>query len=107
MNDLEAVKCLSALAQISRLQLYRLLIEAGPSGLTPGVMVEKLAIAPTVLSFHLKELTTAGLIFFQREGRYLIYRASFDHMNALLNFLSSNCCQGEPCLDIEKLSCKK
>lgn len=101
MNDLEAVQSLSALAQLSRLQVFRLLIEAGTEGLNPGTLCEKLSIAPTALSFHLKELSTAGLVRAQREGRYLKYRACFAHMNDLLVFLTANCCQGEPCLVVD------
>ena len=70
---------------------------AGPDGLTPGVMAEKLGVAPSALSFHLKELAHSGLVSSQARGRNLIYRASFEHMNALLGYLTEHCCQGEPC----------
>ena len=98
MNDAEVVKALGALAQESRLRLFRLLVVAGRAGATPGQMGEALGIAPTSISFHMKELLNAGLVSQQREGRHLIYRAQVDSMNALLGFLTSNCCGGEPCL---------
>jgi DNA-binding transcriptional ArsR family regulator len=98
MNDTEVVKALGALAQESRLRLFRLLVVAGRAGATPGQMEEALGIAPTSISFHMKELLNAGLVSQQRDGRHLIYRAQVDAMNALLGFLTANCCGGEPCL---------
>lgn len=70
---------------------------AGPQGMTPSTMAEGLQIAPATLSFHLKELLSAGLVTQRREGRHLIYRAEFEHMNALLGFLTANCCAGGTC----------
>ena len=70
---------------------------AGPDGLTPGAMSDALALPATSLSFHLKELTHAGLASQERQGRNLIYRAAFDKMNGLLAYLTDNCCQGEAC----------
>lgn len=99
MTDLEAVKALAALAQESRLRAFRMLVVAGPQGATPGEMAQALCISPTSLSFHLKELTHAGLITQERDGRNLVYRPRIDAMNQLLGFLTANCCQGEPCLD--------
>ncbi len=99
MTDAEVVKALGALAQESRLRLFRLLVVAGHAGATPTRMGEALGIAPTSISFHMKELLSAGLVSQQREGRHLIYRAQIDSMNALLGFLTANCCGGEPCLD--------
>lgn len=99
MNDAEVVKALAALAQQSRLRLFRLLVVAGRAGATPGQMGEALGIAPTSISFHMKELLNAGLVSQQREGRHLIYRAQIDAMNELLGFLTANCCGGEPCLN--------
>ena len=99
MTDSEAVQALAALAQESRLRAFRLLVVAGPRGTTPGQMAEALGVSPTSLSFHLKELLSAGLITQEREGRNLIYRPHIDAMNRLLGFLTANCCQGEPCLD--------
>jgi ArsR family transcriptional regulator len=92
-----AVKALAALAQAQRLRAFRALVIAGPQGLTPGAMAEQLAIAPNALSFHLKELSNAGLASSEPRGRNLIYRASFVHMNALLDYLTEHCCQGEGC----------
>ena len=99
MNDTEVVKALAALAQESRLRLFRLLVVAGPEGATPSRMGEALGIAPTSISFHMKELLNAGLVSQARDGRHIIYRAQVDSMNALLGFLTANCCGGEPCLN--------
>ncbi|MDF2465494.1 MAG: transcriptional regulator, ArsR family [Ramlibacter sp.] len=92
-----AIKALAALAQVQRLRAFRSLIAAGPEGLTPGAMAEQLGIAPSGLSFHLKELSHAGLVSAEARGRNLIYRANFDRMNGLLAYLTEHCCQGEPC----------
>lgn len=99
MNDAEVVKALAALAQESRLRLFRLLVVAGREGATPTRMGEALGIAPTSISFHMKELLNAGLVSQQRDGRHIIYRAQIDSMNELLGFLTANCCGGEPCLN--------
>ena len=92
-----AVKSLAALAQPQRLRAFRALVVAGPDGLTPGVLAEQLGIAPSALSFHLKELSHAGLAHAEPRGRNLIYRADFAQMNALLAYLTAHCCQGEAC----------
>lgn len=92
-----AIKALAALAQAQRLRAFRALVAAGPQGLTPGAMAEQLGVSPSALSFHLKELTHAGLASSEPRGRNLIYRASFEHMTALLAYLTAHCCQGEPC----------
>jgi DNA-binding transcriptional ArsR family regulator len=92
-----AVKSLAALAQPQRLRAFRALVVAGPEGLTPGAMAEQLGIAASALSFHLKELSHAGLAHAEPRGRNLIYRADFAQMNALLAYLTAHCCQGEPC----------
>ena len=97
MESIDAVKALAALAQESRLAVFRALVEAGPGGLTPGDLASCLAIAANTLSFHLKELSHAQLITQERQGRNLIYRAQFDRMNALLAYLSRNCCEGAIC----------
>lgn len=91
------MRALAALAQPLRLQIFRALVVAGPQGLTPGAMSEGAGVPPNTLSFHLKELAHAGLVTQQREGRFLIYRADFTQMNALLDYLSENCCQGQAC----------
>jgi len=97
MTEHDAVRALAALAQQSRLQIFRQLVVAGPDGMTPGGLCEALGLPGTGLSFHLKELTNAGLITQERDGRNLIYRAAFTTMNDLLRFLTANCCQGEAC----------
>jgi ArsR family transcriptional regulator len=105
MNENQVVTALSALAQSSRLQIFRALVVAGPQGLTPGVLSETLDLGSTALSFHLKELAHAGLIGVERQGRNLIYRAHTDAMNQLLNYLTDNCCAGQACLDIKPPLC--
>jgi DNA-binding transcriptional ArsR family regulator len=80
-----------------RLRAFRVLVVAGDDGLTPTAMCERLEVAPNTLSFHLKELTMAGLVTQERRGRQLIYRAAFGQMNDLLEYLTRNCCQGAPC----------
>jgi len=105
MNDALAVQALAALAQASRLRVFRRLVVAGGDGDTPTRMAEALDITPAAISFHLKELSHAGLITQEREGRHLIYRTRIDTMNDLLGFLTANCCQGRPCLDAKHLQC--
>jgi ArsR family transcriptional regulator, arsenate/arsenite/antimonite-responsive transcriptional repressor len=97
MEEEDVVKALAAMAQVSRLRVFRTLIVAGPSGLTPGALGDELGLAATTLSFHLKELTHAGLVSQQRDGRNLIYRAVFEQMSAVLNYLTAHCCQGQAC----------
>jgi ArsR family transcriptional regulator len=97
MQEADAVRSLAALAQALRLRLFRALVVAGPEGLTPGTLAERLAVASNTLSFHLKELTHAGLVTQERQGRHLIYRASFTTMNELLGYLTENCCEGAAC----------
>lgn len=97
MTEQDVVKALGALAQQSRLQIFRRLVVAGEGGLTPGRLAEALGLPATGLSFHLKELTHAGLITQQRDGRNLIYRAAFATMNEVLAYLTLNCCAGQPC----------
>lgn len=92
-----AVTVLSALAQSSRLAIFRALVQAGPQGLAAGQISEQTGIAPSSLSFHLKELTHATLIDARQEGRFIIYTANFSTMKALLSFLSENCCGGQSC----------
>ena len=105
MNETTVVRSLAALAQDVRLRIFRSLVVAGKDGLTPGDLGEKLGVAATTLSFHLKELTHSGLVNQERQGRNLIYRASFETMNELLGYLTQNCCQGEACLTPEATSC--
>ncbi|AYM95441.1 ArsR family transcriptional regulator [Acidovorax sp. 62] len=98
METNDIVKALAALAQASRLEIFRALVVAGTEGLTPSALSEALGVAPNTLSFHLKELTHAGLVAQERAGRNLIYRAQFERMNALIGYLTENCCQGQACL---------
>lgn len=106
MEEKDIVRALSALAHEHRLQVFRLLVVAGRTGLTPGAIIEALEIAPATLSFHLKELANAGLVDQQREGRHLIYHAAFGRMNEVLAYLTENCCQGEACLPAPSTSCE-
>lgn len=96
MENKEAVAALAALAQETRLGVFRLLIAAGPEGLSPGVLGEKLGVAPATLSFHLKELSHASLISSRQESRFIYYSANFERMAALMTFLTQNCCSGMP-----------
>ena len=105
MESITVVKALAALAQTSRLEIFRSLVVAGQAGLTPGALSESLGVAPNTLSFHLKELVHADLVTQERIGRNLIYRAQFDRMNAVLAYLTQNCCQGEPCLTEAATQC--
>ena len=91
-----AVTALGALAQETRLGIFRLLIATGPDGLAAGQIAERLGLAAATLSFHLNHLKQAGLATCRREGRSLIYTAAFSTMNDLLGFLTENCCQGHP-----------
>jgi ArsR family transcriptional regulator, arsenate/arsenite/antimonite-responsive transcriptional repressor len=94
MRSPEAVDALGALAHEHRLAIYRLLVETGPDGLAAGVIAERLGIAPSSLTFHLQHLQRAGLIDQKRASRQLIYAADFARMNALVGFLTENCCGG-------------
>ena len=97
METKTAVTALAALAQESRLSVFRLLVQAGPEGLPAGRIGETLGIPASSLSFHLKELVHAGLASGRQEGRFVIYSAQYEAMNGLLAFLSENCCAGVPC----------
>lgn len=97
MRTPQAVKALAALAQDTRLAIYRLLVQQGPQGLSAGTIAERLDIAGATLSFHLKELAHAGMVESRQDGRFVYYSANYDQMNALLAYLTENCCQGESC----------
>lgn len=97
MQENDVVRGLTALAQTVRLRVFRALVVAGAEGLTPGSLAMQLEVAPTALSFHLKELVHSGLVHQERQGRNLIYRASMTAMNDLLGYLTQNCCQGKGC----------
>jgi ArsR family transcriptional regulator len=97
MEESDVIKSLAALAQPLRLQVFRALVVVGDAGLTPGAIQEALGVAPATLSFHLKELVNAGLVTQERASRNLIYRAHYERMNAVLGYLTENCCQGAGC----------
>ena len=97
MEENTAVTLLAALAQAQRLRVVRALVGAGPQGMTPGALSATLGVPASTLSFHLKELAHAGLVSQVRDGRNLIYRPAIEEMQALLDYLSAHCCQGEPC----------
>ena len=97
MEEDQVIKALSALAHPLRLKVFRALVVTGMPGLTPGVMQEALDVPATTLSFHLKELATAGLVSVERASRTLVYRAAYAHMNGVLGYLTDNCCAGAAC----------
>src|SRR5438105_14529382 len=94
MEKIDAVAALAALAQDNRLDVFRLLIEAGPEGMPAGAIASALKLAPNTLTFHFDRLRAAGLVTVRRDGRSMIYAARFEAMNGLLGFLTENCCQG-------------
>jgi ArsR family transcriptional regulator, arsenate/arsenite/antimonite-responsive transcriptional repressor len=94
MKKHDAVAALAALAQDNRLDVFRLLVEAGPDGMPAGSVASSLGLAPNTLTFHFDRLRDAGLVSVRREGRSMIYAAQFDTMNALLAYLTENCCRG-------------
>jgi ArsR family transcriptional regulator len=93
----QATRALAALAQETRLGAFRLLVQAGEAGISAGALAERLGVANATLSFHLKELSNAGLIRARQESRHIYYSADFAAMNTLLQFLTENCCNGVPC----------
>jgi len=94
MEKTDAVSALAALAQDSRLDVFRLLVQAGPDGLPAGEIASALRLAPNTLTFHFDRLRAAGLVTVRRDGRQMIYAARFETMNALLGYLTQNCCGG-------------
>jgi|SRR6516165_5636056 DNA-binding transcriptional ArsR family regulator len=113
MKKTDAVAALAALAQDNRLDVFRLVVQAGPEGMPAGAVAEALDLAPNTLTFHFDRLRTAGLVTARREGRSMIYAAQFETMNSLLGYLTDNCCRGAPetCAPLEcrpsKASAKK
>lgn len=97
MNQSDIIKQLAALAQDTRLSVFRLLVSQGELGLTPGKIAEQLDLAAATLSFHLKELANAGLISARQESRFIYYSANYAAMNGLIGYLTENCCQGQSC----------
>ncbi|WP_370444575.1 ArsR/SmtB family transcription factor [Limnohabitans sp. Rim8] len=102
--DTQVVEALAALAQGQRLRAFRALVVAGKEGLTPSALAALLQIAPSALSFHLKNLSHAGLVSAEASGRNLIYRAEFARMNNLLTYLTQDCCQGQSCAVVPETS---
>jgi DNA-binding transcriptional ArsR family regulator len=102
-----AVLALEALAQTSRLAIFRLLVEAGPQGLAAGGIAERMELPAATLSFHLSQLKNAGLLACRRDGRSLIYSADFDSMNELVGFLTDNCCGGKQCGPVARAAQRK
>jgi ArsR family transcriptional regulator, arsenate/arsenite/antimonite-responsive transcriptional repressor len=96
MEKIDAVAALSALAQDNRLDVFRLLVQAGPEGMSAGSVADALGLAPNTLTFHFDRLRQASLVTVRREGRSMIYAARFETMNALVAFLTENCCGGAP-----------
>jgi len=97
MEKMDAVAVLSALAQENRLDVFRLLVRAGPQGMPAGQIAEILDLAPNTLTFHFDRLRIAGLVTVRREGRSMIYAAAYGQMNTLLAYLTEECCQGASC----------
>ena len=105
MKTKSVVAALAALAQESRLAIFRALVQAGPEGMSAGKISEATCIAPSSLSFHMKELTLANMVRSRQDGRFVIYAANFTTMNALLAFLTANCCGGNPCSPVNSPAC--
>jgi ArsR family transcriptional regulator len=98
----QIIDALSALAQATRLAVYRLLVESGPDGLPAGAIGEKLDLPPATLSFHLAHLARAGLLRSRQDGRFIIYSADFENMNRLVGYLTENCCGGASCAPAQR-----
>lgn len=96
MEKTDALSALAALAQDNRLDVFRLLVQAGSRGISAGEVAETLGLAPNTLTFHFDRLRHAGLVSVQRNGRWMIYAARYDTMNALIDYLTENCCRGVP-----------
>jgi len=94
IDEAATLKALAALAQAQRLRAFRMLVAAGPQGVTPGALGAQLGLSPSALSFHLKELAKARLVATEPRGRFLIYRAEFGRMSQLLAYLTEHCCEG-------------
>jgi ArsR family transcriptional regulator, arsenate/arsenite/antimonite-responsive transcriptional repressor len=96
MKPAQVVNALAALAQLTRLAVYRLLVTAGPAGMAAGQIAEQLGVSPAVLSFHFRTLCHAGLIESRQEGRFVYYSTNFAVMNDMVDYLTENCCGGNP-----------
>ena len=102
METFEIAKALGAIAHESRLEIFRLLVQAGPAGLPAGKIAELTALAPSSLSFHLKELALADMVSSRQEGRFVIYSARYETMDTVLAYLTENCCGGNPCTPVSE-----
>ncbi|SOF00177.1 transcriptional regulator, ArsR family [Burkholderia sp. OK233] len=107
MDSNRVVRALGALAHESRLAIFRLLVIAGPDGMAAGEIAQQLALSPSSLSFHLKDLSHAELVTPRQDGRFIIYSANFDAMTGLIGFLTENCCAGAPCAASDLPDCCK
>ena len=105
MELLTAASALGALAHEYRLQAFRLLVQAGPAGLTPGSIAANIGISAASMSFHIKDLLRAGLVQQRHEGRQIFYSARFEAMNELIAYLTENCCGGNPCSSMGQPAC--
>jgi DNA-binding transcriptional ArsR family regulator len=103
MKTNEAVPLLAALAQETRLSIFRALVQAGPEGLAAGTIAEAVGAPASTLSFHLKELAAAGLVRARQEGRFIYYSAAYDAMSELVAFLTEKCCQGMPAREVARI----
>jgi DNA-binding transcriptional ArsR family regulator len=106
MEKSDAVAALAAIAQDNRLDVYRLLVQAGPKGMPAGAVAQALKLAPNTLTFHFDRLRVAGLVTVRREGRSMIYAARYEAMNGLIDFLTENCCQGASCVPVRGKSAR-
>lgn len=104
-SSLSAIAALGALAHEHRLAAFRLLVQAGPEGLSAGALSRQLDISPAALSFHLKDLLRAELLLARHEGRQIFYSARFETMNGLIGYLTENCCGGNPCSPVTAVAC--
>ena len=107
MQTKDVVAALAALAHESRLSVFRLLVSVGPQGMSASKISEHLEVAPSSLSFHLKELLHAGLVTARQEGRFIYYAATYSRMNDLMAYLTDNCCGGNPCMPVRKTECSR
>lgn len=105
MEKKSVVNALASLAQESRLDIFRILVQAGPEGLPAGKISEMTGIPPSTMSFHLKEMSHAGMVYSRQESRFVIYSANFETMNSLIGYLTENCCGGNPCSPVATPAC--
>lgn len=106
MDSNLVVRALGALAHESRLAIFRALVVAGPEGMAAGEIAQQLGLSPSGLSFHLKDLSHAGLVNAEQQGRFIFYSANFDAMNGLIGFLTENCCAGAACGVADSPQCR-